>query len=170
MGLLDDRPFAPKSLADLLSGPRWLIDESLPQSAAAMLVRSGHDAVAVCGRPEMEGMADPLLLQLAREQGRVLVTADKDYGSLVFRDRMPAPAGVVTIRDSERAEDVAGLLMWLLLEQPVVGHFLSIKRGRGHGQVLPSDRDRVAKLEEIRRHRPRPIRPFAIPERYVRAA
>lgn len=176
MGVLDNRPFAPKSIADLLAGPKWLIDESISHTAATSLRRLGHDAKAVCGRPEWEGMADPLLLQLARKGNRILVAADKDYGAHVFRDRMPAPPGIVLVRDCResgqvvRVEDVAGLLMWLMLEQPVAGHFLSVNPKGGRGQKLPADRERLAQLEEIRSHRPQRIHSFAVPERYTKVA
>ena len=42
--------------------------------------------------------SDEELLQLAREEGRVLVTRDKDFGELIFLHRLPHPS-VVRLAD-----------------------------------------------------------------------
>ena len=61
-----------------------------------MLIKQGHDVVTAAeigpGTPD-----DVLLAQAAQEQ-RVLITADKDFGELVFVHRMPH-AGIVRLTD-----------------------------------------------------------------------
>jgi len=171
MAPLEQAPFAFKSLRDLLHGPKWLIDESLAPDVAFKLSLAGHDAVAVASRTEMCGMADPQVLQLARAQQRVLVTADKDFGRLVFRDLQRAPPSVVIVREADHVVDIASMLIWLLGEQPIKGNFVSIRRGHGHGQELPQDREQIRLLDEIARHRPSPrVLRFTIPAEHVRAA
>jgi predicted nuclease of predicted toxin-antitoxin system len=46
----------------------------------------------------MPGAGDPAILALAQLEGRVLVTADTDFGALAFRSGLPAQCGVVLIR------------------------------------------------------------------------
>ena len=59
--------------------------------------RALHDALAELGHDVLsawEGYAhstDEALLALAYEEGRVLVTEDKDFGELVFLRRLPHP-------------------------------------------------------------------------------
>lgn len=59
------------------------VDESIDQQVVEELRRDGHDVLYVA---ETEpGIADALVLNKANEQNALLVTADKDFGELVFR-------------------------------------------------------------------------------------
>lgn len=58
---------------------RFLIDECLSPTLATLLRDNGHDAIHLvdldsCGAP------DPGVIRLAREQRRILVSADTDFG------------------------------------------------------------------------------------------
>lgn len=48
----------------------------LPQAIAAHLVGQGFDTQAVVARPDLRGLPDEELLQIAAQEGRVLVTAN----------------------------------------------------------------------------------------------
>jgi len=74
---------------------RFLVDESFPYSAADRLRRRGHDVVAV--RDHLRGAPDEDVIAKARSEDRVLVTADKDFGEMIFRRGDTAP-GVLLIR------------------------------------------------------------------------
>ena len=55
-----------------------------------------HD---VCwARTQARGSSDEVLLALAQAQARVVLTMDKDFGVLAFRERLPASHGVVLLR------------------------------------------------------------------------
>jgi predicted nuclease of predicted toxin-antitoxin system len=72
-----------------------LADENLDRSVIARLRQAGHDVLAVA---EMEpGIEDTAVLSLANEGNALLVTEDKDFGELVFRQRL-IHAGVILIR------------------------------------------------------------------------
>jgi predicted nuclease of predicted toxin-antitoxin system len=74
---------------------RWLVDECVAAALVHELRAAGHDASYMAdGGP---GTIDASVLQLAHEEGRLLLTEDKDFGDLVFRARMPVP-GVVLMR------------------------------------------------------------------------
>ena len=61
----------------------FLADESVDQQVVERLRREGHDILYVA---EMEpGIDDDDVLQAANEHGALLLTADKDFGELVFR-------------------------------------------------------------------------------------
>ena len=72
-----------------------LADESVDEQIVQRLRREGIDVAYVA---EMEpGISDELVLNRSNEANAVLLTADKDFGELVFRDNRTA-RGVVLIR------------------------------------------------------------------------
>ncbi len=63
-----------------------LADENLDRTVVARLRQDGHEVLAVA---EMEpGIADTTVLARANERRALLVTEDKDFGELVFRQRL----------------------------------------------------------------------------------
>jgi len=72
-----------------------LADESVDQPIVERLRADGHDVLAVV---EMEpGLPDEDVLTLANQRGALLLTADTDFGELVFRQHRLA-TGLVLIR------------------------------------------------------------------------
>lgn len=73
----------------------FLADESVDRQIVDRLRRDGH---AVRYATEMEqGISDDVVLALANEQADVLLTADKDFGELVFRQGRVA-SGILLVR------------------------------------------------------------------------
>ena len=68
----------------------------MPADAVEALRNAGHDVSFVT--EDDPSATDPDLLTRAVQEDRVLVTFDTDYGSLTYRDRLPATCGVVTFR------------------------------------------------------------------------
>ena len=58
-----------------------------------------HDVISI--HPNHKGMADQDILRWANFDNRILVTSDKDYGELVFRDGEPH-MGVILLRMSDQ--------------------------------------------------------------------
>lgn len=88
-----------------------LADECVPAEVVARLRADGH-AVEAAG-DTAPGAADDDVLARAAGAGRVLVTADKDFGELVYRLGR-AHAGVVLLRlagmpPDDRAEVVSAV-------------------------------------------------------------
>ena len=75
---------------------RFLLYEGLPFRLAAHLEHEGHDVAAI-GRDHPHALADRDILAIAHAEQRILLTNDKDFGDLVFRDRLPH-AGVILFR------------------------------------------------------------------------
>ena len=74
---------------------RLLCDEAVDRPIVEALRAHGHEVLYVA---EMEpGIDDEQVLARANELGALLVTLDKDFGELVFRQRR-LTAGVVLIR------------------------------------------------------------------------
>ena len=74
---------------------KFLADESVDRQIVDRLRQEGHIVQYVA---ELEpGISDDEVLELANHELALLLTADKDFGELVFRQRRMA-AGVVLIR------------------------------------------------------------------------
>ncbi len=73
-----------------------LADEGVDRQVVARLRDEGHSVLYVA---EMEsGMADEAVLDLANREDRALLTTDKDFGELVFRQGLLSRSGVILIR------------------------------------------------------------------------
>lgn len=73
-----------------------LADESVDGPVVERLRQDGHVVLYVA---EMEpGITDEEILRRANEQRSLLVTADKDFGEMVFRQSLLSAGGVVLIR------------------------------------------------------------------------
>ena len=74
---------------------RFLADERVDGPIVHALRLTGRDVTYVA---EMApGTSDEIVLAAANREGRVLLTSDKDFGELVFRQHLLTP-GVVLIR------------------------------------------------------------------------
>lgn len=80
--------------------PKFLVDESAGKGVAGELKRLGFDAVYV--GDIMRGAKDRDVLKRAYGENRVLITNDKDFGELVFKQKIKSK-GVILLRlDDER--------------------------------------------------------------------
>ncbi len=106
----------------------FLADECVPAEVVARLRADGH-LVEAAGA-ESAGAPDDDVLARAASSGRVLITADKDFGELVYRLGR-AHAGVMLLRlpgvaAAERAELVSSVCRERTPELP--GNFTVIER------------------------------------------
>jgi predicted nuclease of predicted toxin-antitoxin system len=74
---------------------RLLADENIDQSVVLRLRRDGHRVEYVLELTP--GITDEQVLRRAVSSGAVLITEDKDFGELVFRNRLRT-SGVVLVR------------------------------------------------------------------------
>jgi predicted nuclease of predicted toxin-antitoxin system len=74
---------------------RWLVDECLDASLVAHLRSTGHDVDYMAEVAPAANDRDVMLR--AQAEGRVLLTEDKDFGDLVFRQSQSIP-GLVLLR------------------------------------------------------------------------
>lgn len=101
-------------------------DENVPRAIVVRLRSRGHDVLYAS---EAEpGASDRDWLARAEAERRVILTSDKDFGDLVFRDRLTTH-GVVLIRLDELplADRLARLEQaWDVVEAHPTGKFLVI--------------------------------------------
>jgi predicted nuclease of predicted toxin-antitoxin system len=74
---------------------KFLADEGVDRQIVEVLRHDGHEVAYIA---EMSpGIMDDVVLRESRNSASVLITADKDFGELVFRQHQ-ASAGVLLIR------------------------------------------------------------------------
>jgi predicted nuclease of predicted toxin-antitoxin system len=74
---------------------KLVADESVDRKIVWLLRQEGHDVVYIA---ELDaGISDDIVLRRASEIGALLITADKDFGELVFRQQL-IHYGVMLIR------------------------------------------------------------------------
>jgi len=117
---------------------RFLSDEHIPFASVALLRGAGHDVAAVA--EGAVGNSDRENIALAIREQRVILTYDRDYGTLVFEQGVPAPPGVVSFRlYSATPEEPAERVLRLLAEPSfsIIGAFVTITRGGERRRSLP---------------------------------
>jgi len=91
---------------------RFLVDECAGPGLASWLTEQGHDVLSVFDAAR--GISDTEVLRRAVSEQRILVTTDKDFGEMIFRQgRMHT--GVILLRlDDERTPNKIDVLDRLL--------------------------------------------------------
>jgi predicted nuclease of predicted toxin-antitoxin system len=80
---------------------RFLVDQCLSPDFAVVLAEAGHDVVHVRDLG-MQRARDPEVLDLARRDDRVLVSADTDFGTLLAQGGATRPSVVIFRRATGR--------------------------------------------------------------------
>ena len=57
------------------------IDENLPIEIAELLINAGYDAKTV-NEQQLQGVKDPILIDICKSENRVLVTLDTDFSDI----------------------------------------------------------------------------------------
>lgn len=90
---------------------KFLIDQNRSPELASLLRESGHDAVHTL-ELGMERAEDGELLELAADQGRVVVSGDTDFGALLALTRSRSPSVILfRARNMPRAVEQAGVIL-----------------------------------------------------------
>jgi predicted nuclease of predicted toxin-antitoxin system len=74
----------------------FLVDQDVYKITLKFLKNEGHDAIPV-KEVGLEQSPDRVLLQKAKEMGRIFITRDKDFGNLVFFEK-EVSSGVFLLR------------------------------------------------------------------------
>lgn len=109
---------------------RILANENFPGDAVEALRQKGHDVVWV--RTDAPGSDDRTVLQKARQEERILVTFDKDFGELAFRFGLPVTSGVILFRvRAPSSEYVARVTVTAIdSRSDWAGHFSVVEESR----------------------------------------
>lgn len=117
---------------------RILADENVARDVVAWLRASGHDVL--CAADAQAGATDVHWAAFAEQEQRVIMTADKDFGELVFRDGLTGH-GIVLLRlDDLSVADILARLqsVWSVVEANPAGRFIVITENRVRVRALPA--------------------------------
>ncbi len=74
---------------------KFLLDENISQKTADFLLKLGYDVKLVA--KDLKGAKDKDILEVAFKEKRIILTQDKDFCDLVFRDSLPC-RGIILLR------------------------------------------------------------------------
>ena len=122
---------------------RFLIDNALSPLVAEVLVGAGHDALLVRDLG-MQAATDEEIFEIAISEGRTIVSADTDFGTILALRKTAEPS-VLFLRHSfgRRPEEQARLLLRQL-------QHIADALERGSVVVIEEDRLRIRALPMIR--------------------
>ena len=122
---------------------RFLVDNALSPVVAEVLVGAGHDARHVRDLG-MQAATDEEIFEVAINDGRTIVSADTDFGTILALRRIAEPSVLIFRRSSgRRPEEQARLL---LRQLPRIADALE----RGSVVVIEEDRLRIRGLPMVR--------------------
>lgn len=88
---------------------KFLTDENLGRRIPRYLREAGYDVI-----PSHRGISDVEVLVLANKEERILITLDKDFGELVFKEKL-IYSGVIFLRlKDESVENKKKVLLRVL--------------------------------------------------------
>ena len=77
---------------------RFLVDECTGPRVASWLLEEGHEVFSV--HEEAKGSDDVAIINIANEQDYIIITNDKDFGELAFKDNKHHK-GIILLRLSD---------------------------------------------------------------------
>jgi predicted nuclease of predicted toxin-antitoxin system len=115
---------------------RFLADENFPLDAVEALRENGHDVAWI--RADSPGIADPLVLERAQIENRIVLTFDKDFGELAFRLKLLATAGIILFRIKAPSSLVIAekVTKAITLRDDWYGHFSVVEDDKVRMRVL----------------------------------
>ena len=116
------------------------MDVHIATTVAKALAALGHEVVRAA-----DGYADwpdERLLDLARSEGFVLVTEDRDFSDLIYLEGAPPPLAILYIRcDPTVQQEIAERLPMILANTIIDGHMVVIQRANVRLRPLPGKSD-----------------------------
>jgi predicted nuclease of predicted toxin-antitoxin system len=109
---------------------KFLANENVPGEVVEAARQAGHDLAWIA--ESSPGADDDVVLATALAEGRVLVTFDKDFGELAFRQGKTATCGVLLLRPRVDSPSYLGQFLLAVLGQSVTweGNFSVAQEGR----------------------------------------
>lgn len=119
--------------------PTFLADENIPLYVVKQLRKEGYKVISVT--EEFAGSSDEKILELSSRNKWVIITFDKDFGELIYKQKSNKPYGIILMRVTPKSpEYILQLLKWLLLQTRI--------SFEANFVVLNKDKVRVIKMDD----------------------
>ncbi len=117
---------------------RWLVDECVDAALAAQLRKLGHDVAYMSDVAPRA--TDAEVTRRAHNESRLLLTEDKDFGDLIFRQARPVP-GIVFLRIDSAHRSLKGARLQAAIDkfgETLFGRYTVIEEARFRSRPLRS--------------------------------
>jgi predicted nuclease of predicted toxin-antitoxin system len=117
---------------------QFLANENFPLPSVRLLRQANHDVASIT--EDSPGIEDSVVLDRAKDEERIILTFDRDYGELIYRLRLRSPKGIIYLRlRPHNSEEPALLLLDLLKnkELKIERRFTVIERDQIRQRPLP---------------------------------
>lgn len=108
------------------------IDENLPIEIAELLINAGHDAKTV-SEQQLQGVKDPVLIDICKSENRVLVTLDTDFSDIKAYPPYEY-SGIIVLRVGSQAKQhilkVFQHILPLINREPLKQHLWIVEEAR----------------------------------------
>lgn len=94
---------------------RLLANENFPKTSTVHLRENGYDILAI--GTDYPGVSDIEMLNIAIEENRTILTFDRDYGELIFKNNIKPTFGIIYLRLKQYSPIFPGELILDLLER-----------------------------------------------------
>jgi predicted nuclease of predicted toxin-antitoxin system len=117
---------------------KFLANENVPIEVVEAARQAGHDMAWIA--ESSAGANDDAVLAASLTERRVLLTFDKDFGEMVFRQGKNASCGVILLRPTIRDPDYVARFALATIGQEVAweGHFAVAEEGKMRVVPLPA--------------------------------
>lgn len=72
---------------------KLLANENIPLLAVKKLREHGYDVFSIS--EQISGITDNEVLNLSKQEDRIIITFDRDYGELIFLRKMTSPPAII---------------------------------------------------------------------------
>lgn len=109
---------------------KFLVDENVEYTVVHYLRKQGYDVLSIAeSHPSLD---DVDILQKAVQEHRIIITNDKDFGLLAFKEKLPA-AGIILFRLYDQSAAAKLRILARVLEGyklRLYGNFIVISEGK----------------------------------------
>ena len=109
---------------------RLLADENIPHLAVELLRSMGHDVLSIS--ESAPSICDEDVIVLAEDEGRILLTFDKDFGEIAYNWKPRPSCGIILFRIPLRSADYIAKMIVEVLDSRCdwQGNFSVVEPGR----------------------------------------
>lgn len=97
---------------------KFIANENIPLASVKVLRDSGYEVFAIS--EESPGISDVEVLKKACSNRLIVITFDRDYGELIFKNKHLPPAGIVYLRFMPDYPEQAAEILLKIIENGIL--------------------------------------------------
>ena len=106
----------------------FLANENIPLDSIVLIRSYNHIVLSI--KEDFRGISDIAVLKLANQKDAIILTFDKDYGELIFRENFENPPSVIFFRFKGYNAEFAANALLKIIQNPQIqlqGYFTIIE-------------------------------------------